>query len=227
MTLREPGGDRSQAETYAYRPGDVSIERWESSTHERYARWTAGVDHRFARAGEKVIVNPLFRASFDERGGVVGAPDASLIVAGNRNAAEGELNFPPKIVRFLGMKALPAGQNWSWPAPGAEYPLAMFHSAGEDWYTLCFDDWGGQMGLKNYLEPTYHAINHGKILSLYLRLTPSDMEAILHPNSTGRSFQGNYLFRIRGENIRGRLLEIEGYDPAKGGTARCTFLVEL
>jgi hypothetical protein len=227
ISLGEPGDDRSRAETHAYPPGDASVDRWENSSRESYTAWTAGVDNRFARQEERRIVNPIFRASFDERGGVIGAPDASLIVAGNRDAMEGELNFPPKIVRYLGMKPLPAGQNWGWPAPGGEYPLAMFHSAGEDGFTLCFDDRGGQLGLKNYLQPVYDAINRGRILTLYLRLTPSDMEAVLHPNSTGRNFRGNFVFRIRGETIRGRWIEVSEYDPGAGGVARCVFAVNL
>lgn len=227
LIIEEEGREKNRTERLRYKPGDATIERFKNKTGVDYGAWVASVENKFAQAGERIRENPLFTASFDEKGSLNGAADASLIVAGNRNSEEGDLNFPPKIVRYTGLKKLPQQQRWGWPSYGEEYPLVMFHSAGEDWYTLCFDDEGGQLGLKNYHESAYDRINKSKRLTVYLHLTPSDMEAILYPNSAERDFRGNFIFRIRGEKIRGRLTAISGYDPSKGDSTRCTFSIEF
>lgn len=227
VMLEEIGNDHYQAETYLYRTGDAAISRMENGASDSYGSWTASVRNQFAKTGEKKYTNPLFRSTKDEKTTLVNAPDASFIVVGNRNSADGVLNFPAKIVRYCGMKELSAGQCWGWPSYGTSYPLVAFHSAEDDWFTLCFDDAEGRLGLKNYYQSGYDLINNGKKLTLYLRLTPSDLEAILHPNSANRNFRGNFLFTIRGEKIRGRLIGLSGYNPDAGGIARCVFTVEL
>lgn len=223
----ESGSERHEKETLLYKAGDAATERKSVGTGASYGAWSAAVDNRFARRGEKKYPNPLFTATLDEKNSLESAPDASMIVAGDRDEREGTSDFPEKIVRYLGMKALPEGQRWGWPSHDGEYPLVMFHSAGEDGFTLCFDDPDGQRGLKKYHQPFYDSVNDGKRLILHLRLTPSDMETILYPNSAHRDFRGNFTFRIRGEKFRGRLLEAAGYDPARGGVTRCVFAVEL
>ena len=232
IALEEPGGDRNRTEIFRYRTGDGILDRTTPTGAAAYGAWSAVIRNRFAGDKSKEFVNPLFTASSDIRKAVSTAPSASLIAAGDRddpqakkNGEEEYLNFPAKIVRYLGLKALPAGERWGWPSNGTSYPQAVFHSPQEDWYTLCFDDKGGQLGLKNYYQPRYDWFNGGNILTLYLHLTPSDVEAILHPNSTDRNFRGDFVFTLRGEKIRGRLAEIDGYDPAAGST-RCVFTLE-
>lgn len=225
--LEEPGSDRYQTETYSYKSGDATVDRWQDSNLTVFGKWDAYVENRFARAGRTEIKNPLFTATIDQKNSLTTAEDASLIVVGNRNAKDGNLNFPAKIVRYLGIKDLPGAQRWGWPSYGQSYPLVMFHSAGEDWFTLRFDDQDGQLGLRNYYQLLYNFMNNGKKLTLNLRLSPSDMEAILYPNSANRDFRGNFRFTIRGETIRARLLEVNGYSPDNGETTSCVFAVEL
>ncbi len=223
----ETGNDLYQRETLCYRPGDAAVDR-RSAGASPYGAWTVHTTHRFARSGEKAVENPLFTASLDQRNALASAPDASMIVVGARLDEEervGVFDFPMKIVRYLGMTPLPEGQTWGWPAEVPEYPLAMFHTAGVDWYTLCFDNREGQLGLKNYHEPRYALAETGRELSLHLHLTPSDVEAVRSPNSTCRDFRGRFVFRIRGERFRARLAAIHDYDPAERST-RCTFIVE-
>ncbi len=223
----ETGGERHRRETFCYRTGDAAVDR-RSAGAKPYGAWTAHTTHNFARSGEKAVENPLFTASLDQRNALASAPDASMIVAGAKPDGEervGVFDFPMKIVRYLGMTPLPERQVWGWPAEEPEYPLVMFHTAGVDWYTLCFDDEEGQLGLKNYHEPRYALEETGRKLSLYLRLTPSDVEAVRSPNSTFRDFRGRFVFRIRGERFRARLEAIHDYDPTERST-RCTFIVE-
>ncbi|MDR0954749.1 MAG: hypothetical protein LBM20_05140 [Rikenellaceae bacterium] len=222
----EFGGDRHQRERWGYRSGDAATERASGEGGMPYGAWEAEVFNRYGLSGRATYPNPLFTATIDRTQALSSAPAASMIVVGDRDQREGVSNFPAKIVRYLGMKPLPAGQRWGWPTYANQYPLVMFHSKNEDWFTLCFDDYQKQLGLKNYHQPMYDTINNGRKLSLHLRLTPSDMEAILSPNSARRDFRGNFVFWIRGEKIRGRLLEITGYNPTEGGSTRCVFAVE-
>ena len=231
ILLEEIGSDRNRTETYLYKSGDGSLDRLASDDDPVYGSWSVALENRFAEDSEKQFVNPLFTASLDTKGYVENAPSASLVAVGYRDAKEAEeegyLNFPAKIVRYLGMKELPEGETWGWPGNGGSYPLVMFHSASEDWHTLCFNDEEGQKGLCNYRLPQYKTINGEKKLTLNLRLTPSDIEAILHPNSAGHNFRGNFVFAIRGEKIRCRLAEVKGYDPVKNASTPCTFTVEF
>ncbi|MDR0954540.1 MAG: hypothetical protein LBM20_04065 [Rikenellaceae bacterium] len=222
----EFGGDRHERERWGYRSGDAATERASGEGGMPYGAWEAEVLNRYGLSGRATYPNPLFTATIDRTQALSSAPAASMIVVGDRDQREGVSNFPAKIVRYLGMKPLPAGQRWGWPTYANQYPLVMFHSKNEDWFTLCFDDYQEQLGLKNYHQPMYDTINNGRKLSLHLRLSPSDMEAILSPNSTHCDFRGNFVFWIRGEKIRGRLLEITGYNPVQGDSARCVFAVE-
>ena len=227
ILVEEPGNNHYQIETYSYKSGDATVDRWEGSHLTSFGKWDALVENRFAKTGKREMRNPLFTATIEEKNSLTSAENASMIVAGNRDSKESNLNFPAKIVRYAGMKELPDGQHWGWPSYGKSYPLVLFHSAGEDWFTLRFDDKDGQLGLRNYYQPLYDFINKGKKVTLNLRLSPPDMEAILYPNSANHNFRGNFVFDIRGEKIKGRLLDVSGYNPDNGGMARCTFAVEL
>ncbi|MCD8185523.1 MAG: hypothetical protein LUD68_03435 [Rikenellaceae bacterium] len=226
IILEEWGADRHRIESYRYRPGDAAVDRVNAWWGTVYGSWEANVENRFAAPDSHTITNPLFTATKDETDSLASAPHASMIVAGDREN-KASLNFPAKIVRYLCLKNLPDGETWGWPGYGRQYPLVMFHSAGEDWYTLCFEDIGGQLGLKNYHLDRYRQINSGKKLTVYLHLRPGDLEQILHPNSLNRNFRGSFVFHIRGEKIRARLLEISGYRPDSTQSARCVFSVEL
>ena len=225
VVWEDTGSDRYQIETLGYRSGDAPTERADVGSGTTFGEWSVRSGNRFARRGEKRIKNPLFTATRDERNSLRSAPDASLIVVGDRSEKQKTPGFPEKIIRYLGMMPLPAGQQWGWPAPAQEYPAAGF-SPAMDWFTLCFDDENGQLGLRHYHQPLYELAEKGKKLTLYLHLSPSDIEAVRYPNSTCRDFRGNFIFRIRGEKFQARLVEISGYDPAGGGSTRCSFTVE-
>ncbi len=224
LLWQELGSERYETETLTYRPGDAAVERNDAGTGTVFGRWSVKNTHRFARHGEKTIENPLFTATRDERNSLASASAASMIVVGDREQRQGVPDFPGKIVRYLGLQPLPRGQTWGWPAKEQEYPAVGF-SPALDGFTLCFDDENGQLGLRHYHQPLYDLAEKGRILTLYLYLSPSDIEAVRYPNSACRDFRGNFAFRIRGERFRARLVEISGYDPDKRST-RCTFTVE-
>jgi len=161
ICLEECGGDRNQVETHLYKTGDAAVDRVNARWRTVYGAWSASVQNRFASETEKKIINPLYTATKDETDSLGSATSASMLVAGDRENSE-NLNFPAKIVQYLGIRQLPDGQRWGWPSYGNQYPLAMFHAAGHGWFTLCFDDIGGLLGLKNYLLPEYNRINTGK-----------------------------------------------------------------
>lgn len=231
IVTEEMGAGRNRTEAYLYTDEDGSVMRWNEDNKKKFARWETSIKNAYAKTKEKKFINPFFAPSLDVAGTFPQAFSASLIKAGDRDRSagssdDGDLNFAPKVVRYLGMRNLPDGESWGWPSYGSQYPLVMFHSDKSDYFTLCFDDYEGQLGLNNYYKPEYEVVNNGKRVTLFLNLTPSDMEAILYPNSLHHDFRGQFVFRIRGEKIRCRLFEVADYDPSRQKSTRCVFIKE-
>lgn len=143
VTTEELGADLSQQITFRYQPGDGASSRWNESNRQVLGRWSAPIRNRFAKEGEKIYWNPLFTTTINLEGVYPEASSASFMQAGGRDRSEQtsdveNLNFPPKIVRYLGMNPLPESQWWGWPSYGRAYPLAAFQRGGTDGFTLCF-----------------------------------------------------------------------------------------
>lgn len=142
---RSPAGHRSKSSertlsklfTFRYQEGDGTVARWDERNKQILGRWSTPILNRFASEGERVYANPLFTPTLNRTGAYPDAPDASLAQVGDRDrtgvpADTENLNFPPKIVRFLGVRTLPDTQRWGWPGYGNEYPEIAFHDPSGD-----------------------------------------------------------------------------------------------
>ncbi len=90
-------------------------------------------------------------------------------------------------------------------------------------FSLLFGDWRGVMGLHKYHDEEIRALNAGRRIAAWLRLTPADVEGFVSPNDLCRDFRALYRLRVAGEIILCRLESIAAYDPNTPAT-RCTFV---
>jgi len=231
VTVEELGADLSKLFTLRYQEGDGTVARWDERNKQILGRWSTPILNRFASEGERVYANPLFTPTLNRTGAYPDAPDASLAQVGDRDrtgvpADTENLNFPPKIVRFLGVRTLPDTQRWGWPGYGNEYPEIAFHDpSGDEPFTLCFEDRDGATGLHGGYDRSIEQYNSGRRITLYLRLNPEDIEPLISPNGLRRDFRALFKLAIEGETVMCRLEEISDYNPSAGST-RCVFLKE-
>lgn len=227
--IEELGADLSQEFVLRYQSGDGSVARWDSANKEILGLWSAQILNQFAAEGAETYYNPLFTASLNQTGSYPDAPSASLVQAGNRDklgdATDTEsLNFPAKIVRFNGIQTLPSGESWGWPLYTAQFPLIAFHHTGTNPFTLCFEDRDGLQGLHSYYDQNIELYNNGRRITLYLDLTPEEIEPFMLPNDLCQDFRALFKLKINGEEIYCRLEEIVDYQPQRTGSTKCIFI---
>lgn len=79
-------------------------------------------------------------------------------------------------------------------------------------------------GSRQYYEDNISAYNHGRRITMYLELTPRDIEAIQFPNSQMQDFRAVYLLNFDGEDVPCLLEQIADYNPATGASTKCVFI---
>ena len=256
IEIEEPGSDLYSQLVWAYQDGDGAVARWNETNGEKMGVWSAQVLNRCAKEGQKTLKNPLYTPSINAQEELSETPAASVVQVGDReqsgNAVDTEdLNFPPKIVRYLGLVDLPEDQRWGWPGFEAKYPLTAFHYHGsnnsyggetpnpessfannatdmeQNGWTLCFEDRDGVAGLHRYYDENIELYNWSRRVTVYLFLRPEDIEPLIVPNPSGQDFRALYRLRIDGENTLFYLESIEDYVPESNQSTRCVFIKKL
>lgn len=230
IQVEELGNDMPETLTLRYRDEDGSVNRQDSAQKEVLGLWSTKSPCRFSRIRHKTYGNPLFSPSLHPRGNYPDAPEASILQVGDRSRqgtapSKETLNFPPKIVGYLGMTHLNQGNRWGWPSFGTQYPRLCFQEAQPP-FNLCFEDRGGVSGLHSFYDKTIRMFHEGKKIKLFLRLTPSDIEPFVVPNDLKHDFRALYRLRIQGEEVLCQLEEIIDYDPQQSST-QCIFLKHI
>lgn len=228
--LQESDREQHASRRYAYRAGDGTVERYNLETGERFGEWVVVSPSMATLQGEEQRRNPLFAATQNRTGYFELAPSASVPVVGDRDdveAVDGR-TFLPRILYYAGLKSLPEGERWGYPAPEGVYPSAFFHPINEAereaGITLCFEDREGLVGLNQYHRAEEAILSRGQRLHLTLLLAPDEVAA-LGSRSTPSEAGFDALFRLRvgGEPLRCRLEAVESYNPQRG-LARCRFI---
>lgn len=232
IEIEELGADMSKTFTLRYQEGDGAVARWDESAKSVFGKWSTQILNLYAKEGEKTYYNPVFTPTINKQGEYPDAKAATLMQVGDRNR-NGEtpdsenLNFPPKIVRYMGMADLPDSQIWGWPSYGKNYPLAAFHHTQTEPFTLCFEDRDNLDGLHSYYDNNIEMYNSGKKITAYIHLYPEDVEAFIIPNELKHDFRALFKLRIQGEDILCRLEEICDYNPASNSSTKCIFLKNI
>lgn len=249
VAISDPGADAYRNIIFGYAPGDDAVATWNRANEDAFGKWQAAVKNTFAKDGTRNYENPVFTASISRKDALNTAPSALLMHAGGYD--DGDVNFPPKIVRYMGMADLPQSESWGWPADTNAYPLMAFHYHGDsnayegntpnplstfsedkatlirNGFSLCFEDRDGVAGIHRFWDGNIEILNEGKRVEMHLALYPEDIEAMLSPNTLGRDFRASYRLTIDGESVLMRLEEICDYNPAGGGSTKCVFIKEF
>ena len=134
-----------------------------------------------------------------------------------------ELEMTPIIGCFDGLSNRIAGED---VAQYSHYPQLVFQDAAKN-INLGYEDIGGNSivrGLRQFYEDNISAYNHGRRITMYLKLTPRDVEAIQFPNSQMQDFRAVYLLNFDGEDVPCLLEQIADYNPATGASTKCVFI---
>ncbi len=229
VTVEELGGDLSRTMAWRYRSGDGAVARHNRSSGETMGYWSAQVENTAAADSVSVWENAMFTCSLNAQNAYLGAPSASLVLAGDASVETldrtEDLNFEPKVVRYEGMKPLPVNELWGWPSEKAVYPKLAFHAPDEG-YTLCFEDRGGCTGLHSRYDRDVRLWNGSRRVTLWLDLNPVDVESLSFPTGTGPDFHTLFRLDLDGEQGWYTLEEVCNYDPSSAST-KCIFIKHI
>lgn len=127
------GADRAldvhDRRTWGYRDADGAVARFDAANDTRFGRWSHATASKAAKQGEEVSLNELFAPTLCEAGRYANAPSALILCVGDRDdtTTDDATAVTPRIVRWMGLHGLPAGERWGYPLGDERYPLAAFH----------------------------------------------------------------------------------------------------
>lgn len=203
--------ERRKALSLCYRAeGDGAVLRHNAQTGEVFGEWNVTLPSYAARMGRKRLSNPLFCPTISTSGIHASAPSALIMQVGDRDADTVE-EVSMRVVRYEGMRALPAGERWGAPSFGKEYPFATFHAPEE--FTLCFEDRDGVQGLHRYYDREWKEQSLRRRLSLSLTL-PTHALPMLTDARRGGGARYRYRLCIAGQRASYYLHRITGYDAS-------------
>lgn len=214
--------------TWGYRDGDGAVARFDAANGTRFGRWSHATASKAAKEGETMSLNELFTPTLSETGGYVNAPSALILRVGDRDEATADDSdaFTPRIVRYMGLHDLPAGERWGYPLHEARYPLAAFHFTGDaetQGFTLCFEDRDAQEGLHRFYDARVAAEDDRQQVTLRLRIAPDEYANLFRIDGDAHpTIRSRFRFRLAGGTSLFTLHAVTEYDPHEG-TARCTF----
>ncbi len=204
-----------------YGAGDGAVQRLERAEGRTFGMWRHPVEGFGTLAGEQVSRNPLFHPACSAAGGRSSAPSALLLQIGDRDDLTAEAGtVTPRIVRYFGLRPLPAGERWEEGCEAA-YPLAAFHLAGAA-ETLCFEDRDGAAGLHRRYDRQFYGEERLGRIELTLRCTPHESENLLTPDTGAWDLGARFRLGTPFGETCGILRRIAPFDPDEG-RLRCTF----
>lgn len=196
-----------------------AVERFNREQQTTLGRWSRTTDSTFALQGEKREAHPIFSPTLSVAGVVASAPSAWLLEVGDRDGDE-IADSALRIVRYEGMRELPAGERWGFPSWGTSYPLAAFHLPGE--FTLCFEDRDSAEGLHRFYDNEWRRDELRRQLSVALLLWPDEVAALREYDSANPNVGSTFLLSPCGESAKYHLRAVESYDVGSS-VARCRF----
>lgn len=220
IEISDASEDGAREICYRYQIGDGAVGRYDQQNEDFYGQWSGQVDSRLARKSDHTSWNPMFAPTINASNLFALAPSVSLPQVGDRDAdQDGELNFPTKILLYLGVRELPDEERWG--LASSRYPLSAFHLDGE--CSLCFEDRDDQTGLHSYYDARYKRMNEARRVTLWLDLSATDILPIIETDADGMDMRAAYHLTIGGEQGLYRLEAVEEFLPEKN-QARCRFV---
>lgn len=203
----------------AYRSeGDGAVTRFNASADEPLGVWCGEVLSHAAKQGEQRETNLLFSPTLSSTP-YAGAPSAMVMQVGDRDADE-VAKVTTRIVRYEGLRQLPQGERWGFPAYGRSYPFAAFHSPEE--FTLCFEDRDGVQGLHRHYDEELCEWSLRR-LRLTLKLSPHELQSLGEWESSDANLRSTFVLNLNGQRAKYHLEAVENYDVERG-CAVCRFV---
>lgn len=217
--------ENRERRTLCYLAGDGAVSRFESAEGVRFGAWSFESGSAAAKTGGEERANPLFAPTLNAAAAGSQHPSALMLQVGDRDDTDAGEAFTPRIVGYLGLHPLPAGQRWPSPSEGAAYPLAAFHFAGDDaaaGFTLCFEDRDGVAGLNRFHEPQYLRESCRERVRVRVRMEPHRYAALFIPDNGGAEIRSRFVLDTGRGRIWATLAAVGAYDPDEG-VVECTF----
>ncbi len=212
-----------------YRIGDGEVAKYNIANRCTYASWGKTFNKFVSNVTNINDYNPIFTATRSITNEINSAPSASIIHAGDRarhsTLLDEELNFIPKIVSYVGLMPLPSGEKWGYPSYDNKYPYVTFFDINRD-ISLRFDD-DRIVGLHKYFDKEFITEEYSREVTIYLWLTPQDIEAFADTTRDGADFRSLFIINIGGEKHKLRMKNIHNYNPNSGDSTRCTLFKEM
>ena len=227
------GADRAldvhDRRTWGYRDADGAVARFDAANDTRFRTLEPRHGLQSGQAGARRCRSTnCSPRTLCEAGRYANAPSALILCVGDRDdtTTDDATAVTPRIVRWMGLHGLPAGERWGYPLGDERYPLAAFHFTGDaetEGFTLCFEDRDAQEGLHRFYDARIAAEEDRQQVTLRLRIAPRRVRGALPVHRRSAStIRSRFRFRFAGGNSLFTLRAVEAYDPREG-VAHCTF----
>ena len=221
--IEELGGDIGKSLKLAYADGNEVVEYYNWKRNTELGAYKEALLNKTSD-DTKEIVNTMFAPFLHRTVESVGMTIPQEKRENTQDTIEDvELGITPIIGYFNEVVERTAGSDkGKYPS----YPQLIFQDASKG-VNLGFDDidWmPTEYGLNQYYKDNISAYNVGRRITMYLKLTPQDVEAFQFPNRLMRDFRAVFLLNIDGEDVPCLLESIEDYNPASGASTKCIFI---
>lgn len=212
--------------TLGYRDDDGAVRRFNAAQDTVFGEWSAETGCYGATQGDETVRSPMFSPTINIAGQYDSAPSALLMQVCDRDDASGSTAVTPRIVIWFGVKELPAGERWMFPAARSSYPLAAFNlppglvTPGGG--TLCYEDRDGGRGLHRFYDAEVERRRKARAVTLYMRIDPEEWSALHRTGGAMPGADSTFRLTVDGETGIYTLRSVEDYDPRDAST-RCTF----
>lgn len=222
ISLCDAAIDRPQRYSFGYTAGDAASERYNVLNNTQLGKWSFTIPLYGTTQSERQLQSPLFTTTLNTTDIYDTAPTASVMQVDESSAIVGaEQAFTPRIVRYLGLRALPEGERW--PATATErYPLSAFLMA-EERVNLCYEDHDEAEGLHRYYDERLRRERDRQRLTLTLKLTPLEINRLFKLEGEYPTVRSLFRLTIGGESSLFRLERIERVEN-DSTTVECQFL---
>lgn len=219
----ELGGDIGKSVKLSYAEGNEVVKYYNWKTGGELGAYTASLLNKTSD-DKKEIVNQMFSPFLLRSVDSVGMTILQEKRENEQNQIDDiELEITSAVGYFGGLADRTAGDDvTSYP----KYPQLVFQDAKKG-INLGFDDVAGEsgvFGLRQYYEDNISDYNYGRRITIYLKLSPRDVEVIQFPNSQMQDFRAVYLLNFDGEDVPCLLEQIADYNPATGASTKCVFI---
>ncbi len=210
-----------------YNTLDGEARRYNAANDTTLGEWTTRTGRYGSIEGVERIRCDMLSPTLSLGGQYANAESAMIMSLGDRDDLSTSVEYvSPRIVRWLGMRSLPQGERWGYPAKINQYPLAAFHlppqSVDVQGYTLCFENRDGVVGLHTHYDAYAQRAMNGHTLSIYMHIDPDTWASLWDLTSQSEDIASIYYLTIDGHRAPYILRSIEDYDPRKS-SVKCKF----